>query len=175
MAIGNRYFPHVNALRYRLQNIWLYKSKVQCQSVVRENKYIRNILNIKWKNLLKFTSVGASGAIINLVFLWILADFGHLFYLLSALIAIEISILWNFTLNTKLTFNYKFRDKYILLDSVMRYHLASLVGLFINLSVLVSLTEFININYIISEAVAILLAFGFNYMLSMRYVWRKNA
>ena len=174
MAIGNRYFPHVDALLYWLQNIWL-NARYNVKVCLEKNKYIRNILNIEWKNLFKFTSVGASGAIINLVFLWILADFGHLFYLLSALIAIEISILWNFTLNTKLTFNYKFGDKYILLDSVIRYHLASLVGLFINLSVLFSLTEFININYIISEAVAILLAFGFNYTLSMHYVWRKNA
>jgi len=58
---------------------------------------------VQWKNLFKFASVGASGAVINLLILWILTDFGHLFYLLSALIAIEISILWNFFFNTKFT------------------------------------------------------------------------
>jgi dolichol-phosphate mannosyltransferase len=132
-----------------------------------------NLIN-NWKYLFKFAFVGASGAIINVLVLWLLTEFGHLFYLLSALIAIEISILWNFGFNTKLTFKYKFKNKFILLDSIIKYHLASLVGLLINLSVLLSLTEFININYIISEAIAILLAFGINYILSINYIWHSK-
>ena len=130
---------------------------------------------IQWNRLIRFAFVGASGAVINLLILWILTDFGHLFYLLSALIAIEISILWNFVFNTKLTFNYKFENQGALLDSVIRYHLASLAGLIVNLSVLFSLTEFINMNYIISEAVAIWFAFGLNYMLSVSYIWSEKS
>jgi len=125
--------------------------------------------------LFKFASVGASGAIINLLILWILTDLGHLFYLLSALIAIEISILWNFFFNTKLTFNYKFENMSFFLDSAIKYHMTSFVGILINLFVLLSLTELININYIISEIIAILLAFGVNYILSINYIWRERA
>jgi putative flippase GtrA len=130
---------------------------------------------VQWKNLVKFASVGASGAVINLFILWILTDYGHLFYLLSALIAIEASILWNFVFNTKLTFNYKFENKSILLDSAMKYHMASIVGLLINMSVLLSLTELLNVNYIISEAIAIFFAFGINYILSINYIWCERA
>lgn len=131
-------------------------------------------LIIQRKNLFRFAFVGASGAVINLLILWILTDFGHLFYLLSALIAIEISILWNFFFNTKLTFNYKFENMNFFLDSAIKYHMTSFVGILINLSVLLSLTELININYIISEIIAILLAFGVNYILSINYIWREN-
>ena len=125
--------------------------------------------------MIRFAFVGASGAVINLLILWILTDFGHLFYLLSALIAIEISILWNFFFNTKLTFNYKFENMSFFLDSAIKYHMTSFVGILINLSVLLSLTELININYIISEIIAILLAFGVNYILSINYIWRERA
>jgi dolichol-phosphate mannosyltransferase len=126
------------------------------------------------KYLIKFASVGASGAVINVLILWLLTEFGHLFYLLSALIAVEISILWNFIFNTKLTFKYRFKNRFILLDSMIKYHLASLAGFLINLAVLLFLTEFLYINYIISEIMAILLAFGINYMLSINYVWHEK-
>ena len=129
---------------------------------------------VQWKNLFKFASVGASGAIINLLILWILTNFGHLFYLLSALIAIEISILWNFFFNTKLTFNYKFENMSFFLDSAIKYHMTSFVGILINLSVLLSLTELINMNYIMSEITAILFAFGVNYILSIKYIWLEK-
>ena len=129
---------------------------------------------IQWNKLIRFAFVGASGAVINLLILWILTDFGHLFYLLSALIAIEISILWNFFFNTKLTFNYKFENMSIFLDSAIKYHMTSFVGILINLSVLLSLTELINMNYIMSEIIAILFAFGANYILSIKYIWLEK-
>ena len=53
--------------------------------------------------------------------------------------------------------------------------MTSFVGILINLFVLLSLTELININYIISEIIAILLAFGVNYILSINYIWRERA
>lgn len=133
------------------------------------------IFMIQWRNLLKFASVGATGAVINLLILWILTDFGRLFYFLSALVAIETSILWNFALNTNLTFNYRYENKNVLLDSAIKYHMASFIGLIINLSALFLLTELVNINYIISEAIAILIAFGVNYILSINYVWCEKA
>lgn len=132
-------------------------------------------LIIQWKNLFRFALVGASGAVINLLILWVLTELGHLFYLQSALIAIEISILWNFFFNTKLTFNYKFKNSSFFLYAALKYHMTSFVGILINLSVLLSLTELININYIISEAIAIFLAFGVNYILSISYIWRERA
>ena len=131
-------------------------------------------LIIQWKNLLKFAAVGASGAVINLFIIWILTDFGHFFYLLSALVSIEISILWNFAFNTRLTFNYKFENMSFFLDSAIKYHMTSFVGILINLSVLLSLTELINMNYIMSEIIAILFAFGVNYILSIKYIWLEK-
>ena len=141
---------------------------------MKENEFFKAIIKNGWQNLIEFASVGASGAMINLLLIWLLTNYAHLFYMVSALISIEISLLWNFILNTKFTFKYKFESNNILLDSLIKYHLASLLTLFINLFSLFILTEFIKIHYIISEALAILLAFGLNYALSVNYVWNRR-
>lgn len=135
-------------------------------------KFIKCIVRNDWLKLLKFAFVGASGAIINLSFLWFLANYAHLFYMFAALLAIEISILWNFILNSKLTFHYKFKSQSFIFYSLIKYHLASLFGIIINLLALFILTEFLMVYYIISETIAILLAFGLNYVLSTRIVWK---
>ena len=174
MAIGKRHFSQMDYLQCSSKNIWI-KAISRNRVVLRGYDYIKNLIIAYWQNLFKFASVGASGALINLFILWLLTDFGHFFYIASALIAIEISIIWNFALNTKLTFDYKFKNNSTLIDSIVRYHLTSFVGSIINLFVLYSLTELFNLHYIISETIAILLAFGLNYALSINYVWCKKS
>lgn len=174
MAIGKRHFSQMDSLQCSSKNIWI-KAISRNRVILRGYDYLKDIISVYWQNLFKFASVGASGAIINLSILWLLTDFGHFFYFISALIAIEISIIWNFALNTKLTFDYKFKNNGTLIDSVVRYHLTSFVGLIINLFTLYSLTELFKFHYIISETIAILLAFGLNYALSINYVWCKKS
>ena len=50
----------------------------------------------RWRFVFKFAFVGATGAVINLTLLWLLTAYVHIYYIISALIAIEISIIWNF-------------------------------------------------------------------------------
>jgi len=137
-------------------------------------KSLKSALIDNWQNLFKFASVGGSGAIVNLLSLWYLTNYCSLFYMCSALISIELSILWNFALNTKITFNYKFDDTNRIFHSLVLYHLASSIGILINLAALYAFTEFIKIHYIISEIIAIALAFVLNYIMSIKYVWNKR-
>lgn len=128
----------------------------------------------KWRTLFKFALVGGTGAAVNLFILWLLTRYGSLYYVFSALIAIEASILWNFYLNSKITFNYKFSNGHDIALAVLKYHLASLIGTMVNISALIVLTEYFRINYMFSEIAAIFLAFGLNYLISISLVWNKN-
>jgi len=128
----------------------------------------------KWITLFKFALVGGTGAAVNLFILWLLTSYGSLYYVFSALIAIEASILWNFYFNSKITFNYKFSNGHDVALAVLKYHLASLIGTMANISALVVLTEHFRINYMLSEIVAIFLAFALNYLISISLVWNKN-
>lgn len=92
----------------------------------------------------------------------------------SALLAIECSILWNFYLNTKITFNYRFDSESELFASIFRYHLSSFVSSIVNITTLFTLTELVKIYFLHSELLAIILAFGINYLISTRYVWYEK-
>jgi putative flippase GtrA len=121
------------------------------------------------KRLITFASVGASGAGIILFLTWLGVNL-NLHYIASAAIAIEASILWAFFLNDRITFkdmtgNSKLGHRFL------KYHGVALAGLGINLSVLYALTS-AGLFYLVSEIVAIFVAFAFNFMASKKWAWR---
>lgn len=129
----------------------------------------------KCRNILKFALVGATGALLNLAIIYTLTNCIHIWYMISAILAIECSILWNFYLNTKVTFNYRFSKGSELFAAVFKYHLSSFASSIINLLALFAFTEFLKIYFLFSELLAIILAFGINYLISTKYVWfEKN-
>ena len=126
------------------------------------------------KQVFRFAFVGASGVLLVLFLTWIFTEYIGLFYLLSAALAMEISVFWAFALNTKITFRYKFKKSDNLFPALGKYQLVALGGIIINLALLFAFTTFLNIFYIISELMAILVAFGFRYLMSLRFVWRNQ-
>ncbi len=139
-----------------------------------ENQLIGVGISDRWKTVSKFAFVGATGAVINLSLLWFLTRFGLVYYVSSAIIAIEASIFWNFYLNSTITFDYKFLNRLDIVLAIFKYHLASSLGILVNISTLVILTEFFEIFYLVSEIIAILLAFGLNYFISTNFVWNRK-
>jgi dolichol-phosphate mannosyltransferase len=128
----------------------------------------------KCRNMLRFAFVGATGALLNLAIIYALTNYIHMWYMISAIVAIECSILWNFYLNTKVTFNYRFSNRSEISAAVFKYHLLSFASTIINLTALFTFTEFLNIYFMFSEILAIMLAFGINYLVSARYVWSEK-
>jgi dolichol-phosphate mannosyltransferase len=126
------------------------------------------------KQVFRFAFVGASGVLLVLFLTWIFTEYIGLFYLLSAALAMEISVFWAFALNTKITFRYKFKKSDHLFPALGKYQLVALGGIIINLALLFAFTTFLNIFYIISELIAIIVAFGFRYLMSLRFVWRNQ-
>jgi dolichol-phosphate mannosyltransferase len=135
---------------------------------------IRIFIDKHMGRVIKFAFVGASGSVLNLCLTWILTEYVHLFYVLSAALAIEMSILWAFALNSKITFAYQFKKPGHLATALGKYHGVALGGLCINLTVLYTLTEFFGVFYLVSELAAIIVAFGFNYLMCVRFVWINN-
>ena len=126
------------------------------------------------RRLLTFALVGTSAAALTLFLTWLGVNFG-LYYLLSAAIAIQLSIVWAFLLHERLTFKDKIVS-YELSKTLLRflkYNISSLGGQAINLSTLFILTT-AGIFYLHSEMVAILVAFIFNYTMSRKWVWKRE-
>ena len=86
---------------------------------------------------LKFCCVGASGVIVNLGFLKLFSELFGLHVNLSAALAIELSIISNFSVNEIWTFKDRKDVRQRMLTRLGRFHLVSIVGGIVQLAVFV--------------------------------------
>ena len=131
---------------------------------------VRTWLDHRKAELVRFATVGLSGALVILGLLWALTDLAGIPYLVSAAIAIEISIFWAFALHERWTFRRLVKSQ-SLIRRFLAYNLVALAGLAVNLVALFAFTELARMFYLVSEFLAIVIAFGFNYFASRRFAW----
>jgi dolichol-phosphate mannosyltransferase len=128
----------------------------------------------EWKKIFKFGLVGVSGIVVNMGFLWYLTEYVGLYYLLSSLFAIELSILNNFIWNDIWTFKYGGSNKLTSRwQRLITFHVISAGGLAINWGVLYLLTSVVGVYYLIANLIGILLAFSWNFMVNRRVTWQR--
>jgi dolichol-phosphate mannosyltransferase len=122
--------------------------------------------------LIKFSIVGGIGAGINTWFLWLFTDVAGLYYLYSAVIAIEIAIILQFLMNDRWTFK---EQKTTHVEQFMKRIIKSNIwrsgGLAVNIGVLYYLTEHAGVYYLLSNIVGIVCAFLLNYLFESRLTW----
>lgn len=145
-----------------------------------EMSYLRHLWQLseakrEATRFLKFCAVGLSGVLVNMGLLWLLTDVAGFYYLFSAIIAIETSIISNFTLNEIWTF--KDRRTGTIKSAIgraLKFNLVCAVGVGLNMAVLYSLTEFCGLYYLASNLVGIAAATLWNYGLSNFWAWHRK-
>jgi len=55
------------------------------------------------KRFIRFNLICSLGGVLNVLLLWILTDIAGIYYLISNLVGIGVSTLWNYGLNSNLT------------------------------------------------------------------------
>lgn len=137
---------------------------------------VRNAIKTKntrsWKEIsriIKFMIVGFTGIFVNIGLLYFFTEWIGLFYLLSGIIATEISVLNNFFWNDKWTFIGN--TKHSFLEKLVNFHKISFIGILINMVMLYSLTT-IGVYYLISSIIGICIAFLWNITMNRKYTWR---
>ncbi len=114
------------------------QSKVRPKVAIDFLKTLTKAYTTKYDTFLKFCAVGLTGVLVNTGILYFLTEFAHVFYLLSAVIAIQVSIFSNYTLNRYWTWKTKkkhFFKQYIQFNSI------SLLALLVNITILYLGTE----------------------------------
>ena len=132
------------------------------------------------QKFVRFSSVGASGAVVNLVVLTLLVKLIHIEVLAADLAAIEISIISNFFLNHFYTFkgygSYKVQDRKestrLILLKLGKFNIGTLGGAAISFLTFMLFFKAVGINYILSDVLAICIAMSWNYFISTKYVWK---
>ncbi len=143
--------------------------------------HLRWLTGLVWfegneKRFLKFCVVGASGTIVNLGLLALFTEVFGLFYIFSAAISYETSILTNFAFNEIWTF----RDQRSpgvksVLSRLLKFNLVSAGGLAIHMAILSFLTEVVGLFYFFSAIFAIAGAVLWNFNINIRWTWRVKS
>jgi len=128
----------------------------------------------EWRKMLKFSAVGISGIFVNMGLLYILTDIVGIYYLSSALVAIEISIINNFCWNDLWTFRSRRELRFgRRLHRFLSFQMVSIGGLLINMAVLYLLTDVAGIYYLVSNLCGIFAAFIWNYFTNRHITWKN--
>lgn len=128
----------------------------------------------RYEEMIKFGIVGASGVLVNMGLLYFLTEEVGLYYILSAVIAVETSIISNFALNEIWTFVEKGKEGIKnVFKRFFKFNGISIAGMGINVVILGVLTEFAGIYYLFSNLIAIAAVFGWNYLANLRWTWNE--
>lgn len=121
---------------------------------------------------LRFAVVGCSGVLVNMGMLALFTEIFHLYYLISSIIAIELSILSNFMLND--TWTWQDRKKRSFRTRLFRYHVsAGISGLLFNWGLLLLLTKAFHIHYLLANLIGICFGMASNFILNNFWTFRK--
>lgn len=151
------------------------RSKMKARQQIDYLKHIASLMRRKGEiaRIFKFIAVGLSGVIVNEGILWILTEFAGIKYYYSSLVAIEASIISNFLLNDRFTFSDRSKgNKASLFSRLLKFNLTCAAGAVIQYGALLLFTEVFGWNYLLSNLIGIVIAFVWNYILSMVWTWK---
>ncbi len=134
--------------------------------------YVRR--NVFHSRFIKFGIVGASGIAVNMGSLYVLTDFGKIPYFIASLIAIELSILSNFSVNLGWTWKDR-AEAGTVWSKLLRYHIGvGATALLGNYLILIAMTEMFGVYYLVSNLVGIGVGTLANYVVNDLWTFRNR-
>ena len=122
--------------------------------------------------LRRFVAVGAFTAGIQMVLLWAFVDVGRVNYLVSAVVAIEITIVLSYVLNNAWTFRrYRNTGTADYLVGLLKTNVIRGSAIPLQVGVLFALVEWRAVPYLLANAFAILVSGLYRYVLDARWTW----
>ena len=130
---------------------------------------VKSIVNnlFSWQ-FVKYAIVGFLGTFLDFLILYLLVEYGHLWYLLAALISVSIVLWISFSLNKYWTFS-NFEKKYF--SQLGKYILSHLIALALSLAILTILVEIFHFWYILAKAFATVAAAITNFLMVKKYIF----
>ena len=130
----------------------------------------KNRISLFAKHAVKYYIVGASGVLVNLGLLYSLTEFVGLWYLVSYIIAISVSITLNFTFNKFWTFSDS-KNSQRTIVIYLKFVGVSLLGMGIQLGSAYLLVESLSVYYMLAALISIGIASGINFIINRRWTF----
>ncbi len=140
-------------------------------------QYLLHVIMLAWgdpknQRVMRFALVGASGIVVNLLILYILHGMFNVHDLVAVPLAVETSIITNFLLNDFFTF--RDRRNGSKLRRLGQFNTVSLVALIVNFTAYALLTRVFGVFYLVAQLVAIIVAFGTNYLGNLHWTYGQE-
>jgi len=152
------------------------KSKLSARQQIDYLKHLYSLMRRKGElvRFLKFCLVGASGVGVNLGLFWLLTRFGGLKEedFLALAIAIEASIISNFSLNEFFTFRDRRSPGTTFVTRLLKFNLICLAGAGVQAGVYALLYHVLGIYDLVSNLTGIVVATLWNYFLNTWWTWK---
>ena len=123
---------------------------------------------------LKFLVTGMSGLLVDMALLGVLVEFLEVPISLAKAMAAEMAMINNFTWNHLWTFSGRQSRQFSLIVRFLRFNLVCGIGILIAILVLHILHHHFNINLYLANFAAIIISAGWNFLLSLAYVWNSE-
>jgi len=143
------------------------------KNIFKNKREVRRLDFTEFFRLFKFAIVGSFGVLVNMFFLWFLTETFRVYYLISSVLAIEISIINNFTWNYLWTWSdRKEKTSRAILIRMVKYHISVVFAAVGNWILLGIFKEAFGMHYLVANVIGIAGGFILNYILGDRWVFK---
>lgn len=105
--------------------------------------------------------------------LWLLAEMAGLYYIVSSLVAVELSILSNFLLNNAWAFQDRSRGVFRF-SALVRYNLVCAGAIVGSTTLLYLLTAHLGLYYLLANLLAITVTSVWNFAVNATWTWKQS-
>jgi dolichol-phosphate mannosyltransferase len=147
------------------------ESKASVREVMR---YYRKLIELRFTRgnprFIRFAVVGLSGLVINSIALTLFTELFHVFYLLSAILATQISTAWNFFLTEFWVFNDRQQASPVW-TRLAGFYMINNALLAVRGPMLSGMVEWLGLNYVIANLISIGLGTLLRYAVADKLLW----
>lgn len=148
------------------------KSKFNMKQVIAYLQHLVLLALFKYKAIIKFGSIGASGALIHFTLLYTFTDIAGLWYIFSAILSIIAASTSNYILNHLWTFKDRGISNHIL--GWTKYQVMSGITDLMYLGMLALFVEIFGFWYMLGALLAILIIFPVKFIVASTIIWSKK-
>ncbi len=129
--------------------------------MVISNKLFRGDTDSWLIQLFRYIIVGGVAFLVDYGLLYVLTEFMHLYYLISATISFILGLAVNYLISTNWVFRHSKLSNRMVEFTV--YSIIGVIGLLINNFLLYFFTDYLHIHYMISKLITAILVMGWNF------------
>ena len=132
--------------------------------------FFLNYFRVNKELFLKYATVGLTAAAIDFSFLYVLTDFFHIHYLISATISFTLAALVNYNLNRRWTFRSNGRRLY----QLPIFFTIAVLGVLINNNIMYFGVEKIELHYLLAKVGATAMVTIWNFLGNKYLTFKSN-